>query len=589
MQEGFKPCLSARWLWLGILGSLTVPVVLAAPGEESRLQRDAARQFQQQEQQQKARDDALTPKAPDIRLSEKASSPSHLIFPEEKTCFAINQVTLTGQESLPHWVPLTRLADQAVGHCLGVKGINLLMSTLQNRLINHGWVTSRVLAPQQDLSQGTLQLRIVPGTVRDVRLTADSPTYVSLYSAMPAHSGNLLDVRDIEQGLENLQRLPTVTARMALQPGEAPGESDILIERSQSRFWRVGAWVDDTGTESTGRYQGGVMLALDNPTSLSDLFYVTASRDLGFAGKKSTKSLSGHYSVPFGYWLLGITASDYDYHQTIAGRNADILYAGKSRSLDVQLSRVLHRNATSKTTATYDVLARETRNFISNVEIGDQKRRTSAWRLGLTHRHYLGPAMLDIDNAQGVIAAAGEMTVNSQQLNNTEGKLLSDQALALTSLAVNNARGLLQSGARLSLDTQGEQLTNTDSGETGGLVARGDLQLNTGQLDGRQGVILGQNVRLDTHQQAFSHQNGQLMAREGLRLDTGRLDNSAGRIQSGGDAQLDTHGQSLTNRDSGNTGGVLTGGALTLRTGDIDNQRGTLIGRGNTIMTAGSL
>ncbi|HAE7768251.1 TPA_asm: ShlB/FhaC/HecB family hemolysin secretion/activation protein, partial [Salmonella enterica subsp. houtenae serovar 45:g,z51:-] len=83
------------------------------------------------------------------------------------------------------------------------------------------------------------------------------------------------DVRDIEQGLENLQRLPTVTARMALHPGEAPGESDILIERTQSRFWRVGAWVDDTGTGSTGRYQGGVMLALDNPTSLSDLFYVT--------------------------------------------------------------------------------------------------------------------------------------------------------------------------------------------------------------------------------------------------------------------------------------------------------------------------
>ncbi|HAE7768227.1 TPA_asm: ShlB/FhaC/HecB family hemolysin secretion/activation protein, partial [Salmonella enterica subsp. houtenae serovar 45:g,z51:-] len=105
--------------------------------------------------------------------------------------------------------------------------------------------------------------------------------------------------------------------------------------------------------------------------------------------------LSGHYSVPFGYWLLGITASDYDYHQTIAGRNADILYAGKSRSLNAQLSRVLHRGTASKTAATYEVLVRETRNFIGNVEIGDQKRRTSAWRLGLTHRHYLGPATLD--------------------------------------------------------------------------------------------------------------------------------------------------------------------------------------------------
>ncbi|EII5450019.1 ShlB/FhaC/HecB family hemolysin secretion/activation protein [Salmonella enterica] len=367
----------------------------AAPAKTDPLAQEAARQFQQQEQQQKARDDALTPQAPDIRLSEKASSPSHLLFPEEKPCFAINHVTLTGQEAVPRWVPLTRLANQAVGHCVGVKGINLLMSTLQNRLINHGWVTSRVLAPQQDLSSGELQLHIVPGTVREVRLTPSSSSRVSLYSAMPAHRGNLLDVRDIEQGLENLQRLPTVTARMALHPGDAPGESDILIERTQSRFWSVGAWVDDTGTESTGRYQGGVMLALDNPTSLSDLFYVTASRDLGFAGKKSTKNLSGHYSVPFGYWLLGITASDYDYHQTIAGRNADILYAGKSRSLNAQLSRVLHRGTASKTAATYEVLVRETRNFIGNVEIGDQKRRTSAWRLGLTHRHYLGPATLD--------------------------------------------------------------------------------------------------------------------------------------------------------------------------------------------------
>ncbi|EJI2013126.1 hemagglutinin repeat-containing protein [Salmonella enterica] len=195
----------------------------------------------------------------------------------------------------------------------------------------------------------------------------------------------------------------------------------------------------------------------------------------------------------------------------------------------------------------------------------------------------------DINNSQGAIAAAGETNVNSQGLNNTAGKLLADQALTLVTRTVNNASGLIQSGARLSLDTQGEQLTNTDSGETGGLIARGDLQLNTGQIDGRQGVILGQNVRLDTHQQAFSHQNGQLMAREGLRLDTGRLDNSAGRIQSGGDAQLNTHGQLLINRDSGKTGGVLTGGALTLNTGDIDNQRGTLIGRGNTTVTAGSL
>ncbi|WP_380181720.1 ShlB/FhaC/HecB family hemolysin secretion/activation protein [Kalamiella sp. sgz302252] len=358
----------------------------AAPGDE---------QLQHQQEQQKARQQKLTPQAPDIRLADPVPAPSRLAFPAEHPCFVINRVSLSGQQALPHWVPLQRLASQAVGHCLGVQGINQLMSLLQNRLINHGWVTTRVLAPPQDLRQGELRLLIVPGKIRNVILSSASSRYVSLYPTMPAHNGELLDLRDIEQGLENLQRLPTVEAKMALQPGDKPGESDIVIERTQHRFWRLGAWLDDSGTESTGRYQSGIMLALDNPTSMSDLFYLTASRDLGFAGRKSSKSLAGHYSVPLGWWLFGVTASDYDYHQTVAGYSRDFLYAGDSRSLDLQISRVLHRNATSKTTATYDVLVKESRNFINDTEVVSQQRRTSAWRLGLAHRHYIGAATLD--------------------------------------------------------------------------------------------------------------------------------------------------------------------------------------------------
>ncbi|SUB17342.1 Uncharacterised protein [Pantoea agglomerans] len=66
-----------------------------------------------------------------------------------------------------------------------------------------------------------------------------------------------------------------------------------MIERTQRRFWRLGAWLDDSGTESTGRYQSGMMLALDNPTSLSDLFYLTASRDLGICWQKKQQKPVG--------------------------------------------------------------------------------------------------------------------------------------------------------------------------------------------------------------------------------------------------------------------------------------------------------
>ncbi|WP_371973122.1 ShlB/FhaC/HecB family hemolysin secretion/activation protein [Lelliottia nimipressuralis] len=352
-------------------------------------------QFIIQQQRQKALEQQLTPPVPDVRLSEPSSSFGKIAFPVETPCFPIRNVTLTGQDALPRWLPLQRIADQAQGRCLGGKGINLLMSTMQNRLVDHGWITTRVLAPTQDLKSGTLKLAIVPGYIRHVRLTEDSDDYIQLYSSFPAHEGNLLDLRDIEQGLENLQRLPTVEASMEIVPGEQPGESDVVITRKQSKMWRLGLSLDDAGTETTGRYQGGVTLSLDNPFSLSDLLYVSASHDLNDHGGKGSKNYTGHYSVPFGYWTLGVTGSDYDYHQTVAGQNQDYRYSGKSKNLDVQLSRVLHRSGSQKTTVTADVLARETRNYVDDTEVGVQRRQTAGWRLGLQHRHYIGQASVD--------------------------------------------------------------------------------------------------------------------------------------------------------------------------------------------------
>lgn len=355
----------------------------------------AADPFTHQQEQQKALEQQLLPPTPDVRLSAPSAPGTPLTFPVETPCFPIQQVELSGQETLPHWLPLRLITRRAEGVCLGNEGINLLMRELQNRLVDSGYVTTRVLAPAQDLNSGHLKLVVVPGLLRQVQLTPDSSRYITLYSAFPPRTGQPLDLRDIEQGLENLQRLPTVQATMEILPGEQPGESDIVLNRQQSRFWRVGASLDDAGSRSTGRYQGGLTLSLDNPLSLSDLFYLSATHDLEQHGGKGTKNLTAHYSVPFGYWLTGLTVNDYDYHQTVAGRNEDYRYSGKSKNLDVQLSRILHRNGSQKTTLSGNVTARESKTFINDTEVGVQHRQTAAWKLGLQHRHYLSWATLD--------------------------------------------------------------------------------------------------------------------------------------------------------------------------------------------------
>lgn len=348
-----------------------------------------------QQQRQRALEQQLLPPTPDVRLAPPISPSGRLVFPQEKPCFTLDSVELNGQQTLPRWLPLQRIARQAQGQCLGARGINLLMSTLQNRLVDHGYITSRVLAPQQDLSRGRLTLSILPGLIHQVALTPDSGHYVSLFSAFPPRAGQLLDLRDIEQGLENLQRLPTVQASMEIVPAAQPGESDIMLDWRQAKIWRLGASLDDSGTKGTGRYQGGLTLSLDNPLSLSDLFYLSGSRALQSGNDKGSKNVTAHYSVPFRYAMLSVTANDYHYHQTVAGLNGDFRYSGNSENLTVQLSRVLHRSGSQKTTFSYDLLTRGSKNYINDTEVEVNRRRTAAWRVGLQHRHFIQQATLD--------------------------------------------------------------------------------------------------------------------------------------------------------------------------------------------------
>ncbi len=363
------------------------------------LLRQGDQQLIRQQQRQDALQQQLTPEPPDVRLASPTPDGSRLQFAKEHPCFLIKQVILDGQQTLPTWLSLPRLTRQAQGQCIGVKGVNQLMSALQNRIIGHGFITTRVLAPRQSLKQGILRLTILPGMIQAVRLTPGSDDRLMLFSAFPAHAGQRLDLRDIEQGLENLQRLPTVQAEMNIQPGDKPGQSIIAITRKQSRLWRLEASLDDSGSRATGRYQGGLTLSLDNPLSLSDLAYLSVSHDLQKGREKGTRNVTGYYSLPLGYWLLSVTGSDYHYHQTVSGLNGDYRYSGNSKMADLQVSRVLHRNATQKTSFSYDLLVRESGNAINRTNIDVQHRQTSAWRLGLQHRHYIGTATLDLSGS----------------------------------------------------------------------------------------------------------------------------------------------------------------------------------------------
>jgi hemolysin activation/secretion protein len=347
---------------------------------------------QQREEVQRRQDEAT----PDVRLQVPKPNGSSGYPEGEIPCFVIREVKLDGEQAERfRWA--LRAGTSALGRCLGSVGINTLVAQIQNALIGQGYVTSRVLAAPQDLSGGELQLKLVLGRIRTIRFAGAAPRG-GYASALPARSGDVLNLRAIEQGLENFKRVPGTQADIQIVPGDAPGESDLLITWSGGRGYRVSMSADDSGTKSTGMYQGGVTFSLDDPSGFHDLFYVTLNRNLpgdSPGGAHGTKGYALHYSIPYEYWLASLQVNDYRYHQTVAGATQDYIYSGTSTNTEVKLARMLYRDAVRKTTLSVRAYQRRSRNFIDDTEVEVQRRRMGGFAAGLNHKEFLGNATVE--------------------------------------------------------------------------------------------------------------------------------------------------------------------------------------------------
>lgn len=136
---------------------------------------------------------------------------------KEDPCFLIRSVTFdTGGHALPSDVEKALSldadgsTDSPIGKCVGATGIQTLIDRAQNALVAQGFVTSRVLAAPQNLRSGALTLTVLPGKVQHIEWAPQADRSLrraSSWNTVPASEGDMLNLRDVEQSLENFKRV----------------------------------------------------------------------------------------------------------------------------------------------------------------------------------------------------------------------------------------------------------------------------------------------------------------------------------------------------------------------------------------------
>jgi len=282
--------------------------------------------------------------------------------------------------------------------CLGVDDIEKLMSDVTSFYIKKGYVTTRIYLPAQDLSKGTLKLQVVPGTVSQIR-TDEKKTQINyLGNIFPDAAGQDLNLRDYEQGIDQINRLLSNHATIDIKPGEEPGDSVIVINNTPDKHWHLASTMDNYGPDNTGRNEVGTTASFDNIAGLEDFTSIGLHKSLPLndLGHQATSD-NILISVPFGYSTLTANYSQSDYDTTLTPATPQHM-DGNEDIASLTLDHVVYRNQTDKATVSAALT-----NDIANTFIDNQLVTVSSHTL--TYATFSGNYSTQIEGGSATLGA----------------------------------------------------------------------------------------------------------------------------------------------------------------------------------------
>ncbi len=369
-------------------GLPNIPALGGAPGAAfgvpMRAEQDPAQRLLQEQRDRQRRDEIQqapaqieVPQPTVVNLPEGADVDT---LPDVAPLFKIDRIEFIGDTVLGQR-ELETIAAPFIGKELGRNRINLLLRRVTEAFIARGYITTRAYLGAQNLASGTLKINIVDGKVSAFTLNGhplrprdrDEPWYRTHGGGLITDAGtawafgdsvgDVLRLPDLEQGVDQINRLRRNQAEIQIMPGETPGDSVVAITNHYGDrvFYDLG--IDNYGSSQTGtlRYRAGVQA--NNLIGLQELL------SFNFVGTQDSNAVVFSAAAPYGYQTFSYTTSLSEYQQAIG----DIaLLQGRTFSQILGWNDVLSRSRAGRTSVDVTLTKMRTERTLNGIELTPQ-------------------------------------------------------------------------------------------------------------------------------------------------------------------------------------------------------------------------
>lgn len=292
----------------------------------------------------------------------------------------VTSFNLVGADALPPGLLDPFLSEHTMQKKTLVE-LRKLAAQLEKQLqTQYGLSSAKVWVPLQEDKLGVVDVRVLPGQIRQVRLarpaTSDRETRALALLADQFRPGSLLEQAALERTSLALTKLLGETPRLTLSPSTTMGQYDLVLEPIQLEKYSLSTSIDNLGSRYTNVARDKTQLQIRNNLFNADV--------LSIAGQLLTpnqKTLQTRYDVPLGLSDFKLGISNLTARYQLVDAYASLQAKGDSHITGIDLSNHLIRSPHLNLTLRGEAQSKRTRSLQAGVPTTD--RRIHAFNLGL--------------------------------------------------------------------------------------------------------------------------------------------------------------------------------------------------------------
>jgi len=353
----------------------------------SRQQRDILKLEQQQERKNKLKDFSKVKELKKLTKTESFLEGEKI---ESKNCPKITRFDISGA-SIFNSAKQLELKNLFIGNCFSPANLNIALRYLTNFYHDQGYITTNIFIDPETTKKGRVGLIVVEGKIADIKFKDPKQEDSFLAplrkrTAFANYKNEIFNLRNIEQGLDQLNRLPQNNTVMKILPGKEKGYSIVEIENNKSSPADLSLGFDNLGSTSTGKHKGKANLSYGDLLGLNDAWYASYSSDLErYSKEKFSKSLYWSLDIPYGDHNLKYNQTRASYKTTSFISNVSTYNSGQTENHNIALESIVNRGQTSKTKLNTNFAMKLSNSYSQGSKIDVSSYRLRVLSLGLNH------------------------------------------------------------------------------------------------------------------------------------------------------------------------------------------------------------